>query len=72
MIGFILYEVVDVVYHIGKLGFNGIYYGYKYYKGENNNENTNNENTNNEQNEFYLDRIKKLEDKINQLESKID
>ena len=31
VLGFILYETVDLVYHVGKLTYDGSYYLYKWY-----------------------------------------
>ena len=31
MIGLILYEAVDLVYHVGKLGYDGVYGAYRWY-----------------------------------------
>jgi len=68
MLGFILYEAVDVVYHIGKLGFNGIYYTYKYYKGD---DNSNDKSYIDDTDISDKERIRKLEEKIKLLEEKI-
>ena len=63
MLGLLLYETVDVIYNIGRIGVNSVYglYNWYYYS---------NEKLNEEQNKFIeLERkIKELEDKLNEQE----
>jgi len=62
MIGFVVYEAIDLVYHAGKLGYNGLYGMYKWYYG------ISSENDVSE--EEYKKRIEELENHIEGLESK--
>lgn len=61
MLGLLLYESFDIVYHISKLGYNGIVNIYNWYYG-----------LSEEEQNKYQEQIKLLEDRIKQLESKIN
>jgi hypothetical protein len=41
MIGFLLYETVDILYYVSKIGYNGINYIYKWYYNLNEDEKQN-------------------------------
>lgn len=83
MLGLILYEAFDIVYHVGKLGVNGVYGAYKWYNSSSKNNNQENKQDNNEQNknalshkdndiihEKYMNKIKQLEESFTELEKK--
>ena len=62
VLGFILYEGIDLTYHAVKMTYNGLYYLYNW------NTNTNN-NTNNEIIDISQNKIHQLENRIEELEN---
>jgi hypothetical protein len=73
MIGFLLYEFVDIIYHFGKLSVNGVYFAYKLYSPNKEIKNENNEN-NKENDNIKIENLEKqiylLEEKYKKLEEK--
>jgi hypothetical protein len=64
MLGFLLYESIDIVYHVGKMSVNGVYCIYKWYYNSNEKDKT----VKNEEN--YKIKIESLEQQIQSLEEK--
>jgi hypothetical protein len=64
MIGIIIYEAADILFHVGKIGYNCIEYGLSiiYGKQEESREH------NNEYVELYIKRIEELEERLKKLE----
>lgn len=67
MLGIIIYEVFDILYHVGKLGYNCIDYGVSIVYGKKQNEHLNS--LINQEENMYLERIIKLEKRLHELEN---
>ena len=70
MIGLILYEAFDLVYHVGKIGYNGVSGAYRWYYSIPNEQTSKEEEKEKEKEKEKENKIKMLENQIMEMENR--